>query len=171
MNKNSNKISLLTGITITFEYDNHLIKSWFSAISGLEKVFVDDVLVATNRSYSLNSTNSFLINGIPFSIISKSNLFMKPIIFTLLENNIPIKKQILNFSINKKMCFLLSLLYLMITVVFTEITLSLKLSSWYECAFFALMFISIFALHNKIFNVTIKKDVCIKNINKTINQT
>ena len=65
---NSKKVfSFTKGYTFSFEEDGVTIDAWFSAITGLEKVFINGNLVSSQRNISTNSTNSFSIGENEYS--------------------------------------------------------------------------------------------------------
>ena len=94
--------SFLKGYSFEFECEGHHIESWFSAFSGLEKVFVDGLLVASQRNLNKSSENRFFVDDPSCSTsLDASNLLKGPFVCTLLRDGEPIKKQRLVFPVPK----------------------------------------------------------------------
>ena len=95
--------SCIRGYSFTFKDNENHIQAWFSAISGKEKVFVNDELVSTQRNFSRSSVNTFSIDDDVYSTeIDVRNIFKGPFICTLFKNNKPFKrKKLLFHAINK----------------------------------------------------------------------
>ena len=51
--------SFLKGYSFLFDDDGRKIEAWFSALSGLEKVFVDGDLISSKRNVSTQTSNNF----------------------------------------------------------------------------------------------------------------
>ncbi|WP_085906336.1 hypothetical protein [Kiloniella majae] len=93
MSKNK-AFSFLRGYSFTFEDEGKEIRAWFSALSGLEQVYVDNKLVSSQRSFSRNSTNEFNIGSNCYSINMKAESLLKgPFVCTLSKNRMTHAKQ------------------------------------------------------------------------------
>ncbi|HOY21817.1 MAG TPA: hypothetical protein PK002_01620 [Cellvibrio sp.] len=93
------KISMFHGYTFVFNQDGKQIEAWFSALSGLEKVSVDGVLVSKRRNLSINSKNVFAIGGDNYATsLQAVNVLAGPFVCTLIKNNKAVKRQKLLYS-------------------------------------------------------------------------
>ncbi len=93
------EFSFTKGYTFTFEEDGAVIEAWFSAFSGLEKVFVNGELVSSKRNLSTDSTNSFSIGGDEYSTnLNAVSLMKGPFVCTLSKNGKEYKRQKLIFT-------------------------------------------------------------------------
>lgn len=93
------KISLFHGYSFVFNQDGKQIEAWFSALSGLEKITVDGVLIAKRRNLSVNSKNVFAIGGDNYATnLQTVNVLTGPFICTLIKNNKAVKRQKLLLS-------------------------------------------------------------------------
>jgi hypothetical protein len=92
------EFSFTKGYTFTFEEDGAVIEVWCSALSGLEKVFVNGELVSSQRNLSTNSTNSFSIGENEYSTnLNAVSLLKGPFVCTLSKNGKEYKRQKLIF--------------------------------------------------------------------------
>lgn len=90
--------SFRKGYTFSFEEEGSVIEAWFSALSGLEKVYVNGELVSSQRNLSTDSTNSFSIGPNEYSTtLSVVSLFKGPFVCTLSKNGNEYKRQKLLF--------------------------------------------------------------------------
>jgi len=86
MNKQK-EFSYTKGFSFLFEEGGSEIEAWFSAFSGLEKVFVNGELVSSQRNRSKNSTQIFKIGENEYSTNTQVNSVYKgPIVCTLNKN-------------------------------------------------------------------------------------
>ena len=93
------KISMFHGYTFVFNQDGKQIEAWFSALSGLEKVSVDGVLVSKRHNLSINSKNAFAISGDNYATsLQAVNVLTGPFVCTLTKNNKAVKRQKLLYS-------------------------------------------------------------------------
>ncbi len=93
------KISMFHGYTFVFNQDGKQIEAWFSALSGLEKITVDGVLVSKRRSLSLKSKHEFVMGSDNYATnLQVVNALAGPFVCTLTKNNNPIKRQKLVYS-------------------------------------------------------------------------
>lgn len=93
------KISLFHGYSFVFNQDGKQIEAWFSALSGLEKITVDGVLIAKRRNLSVNSKNVFAIGGDNYATnLQAVNVLTGPFICTLTKNSKAVKRQKLLYS-------------------------------------------------------------------------
>ncbi len=91
--------SCIQGYSFTFEDNENHIKAWFSALSGKEKVFVNEKLVSAQRNFSRNSVNTFSVNNDVYSTsLNVENIFKGPFTCTLTKNDKPYKRKILMFQ-------------------------------------------------------------------------
>lgn len=95
----NNKVaSLLRGYSFSFEDEGNQIKAWFSALSGLEQVYVNGKLVASQRNFSKKSSNTFSISGNEYSTSMAAISILKgPFVCTLTKNGRVLKRQKLIF--------------------------------------------------------------------------
>lgn len=155
-------MSFINGFSFCFHFEGHFIKCWFSMLTGLEKVFVDDILVSINRSYKYKTKNNFLINGESFSTTMNTISILKgPFVCTLLKNNIPILRQRLSYSLNIKHVIILFLIVSILAVPIALISYYLKLPNWVDNMYTILVCIFIIALHNKYMDIAIEEESCI----------
>ena len=90
--------SLTKGYSFSFEDEGKEIQAWFSALSGLEKVYVDGELVSSQRNLSTDSSNVFSIGQNEYSTNLKvASLLKGPFICTLSKNGNKYKRQKLIF--------------------------------------------------------------------------
>ena len=152
---NESNISLTKGFTFSFEDDGNSIDAWFSAFSGLEKVYVNGVLVCSQRNFSRNSKTTFKIGTNEYSIdINAKSLLKGPFICTLNRNGQAYKRQKLLFPKPKKRAKISSLLtsFLIFLVVGTLFGLAhsyWQLPSEFIYIFIALVLIIVTSLNSK----------------------
>lgn len=90
--------SLTKGYSFLFEDEGKKIETWFSALSGLEKVYVDGELVSSQRNLSTDSSNVFSIGPNEYSTNMKAVSLLKgPFVCTLIKNGKEYKRQKLVF--------------------------------------------------------------------------
>lgn len=95
---NDKQFSFSKGYSFQFLEGEYQIQAWFSSFSGREKVFVNGNLVANQRNYSADSTNSFVVNENSYATnLYVGNLFKGPFTCTLYKNGEPYKRQKLIF--------------------------------------------------------------------------
>lgn len=91
--------SFLKGYSFFFNDEGAEIRAWFSALTGLERIYVNGVLVSSQRNISINSTNNFQVGGCAYAInISVENLIKGTVVCTLSKNGIAYKCKKLVFS-------------------------------------------------------------------------
>jgi hypothetical protein len=116
--------SLRKGFTFSFEDEGSTIDAWFSAFTGLEKVYVNGELISSQRNLSTDSTNSFNIGVNQYSTnLNAESILKGPFVCTLSKNGDAYKRQRLLFPkakpSSKGMSFLVSfLLFLVLGVLF-----------------------------------------------------
>ena len=108
--------SLRKGYSFSFNEDGNQISAWFSSISGLEKIYVNDELITSQRNISKNSTNTFVVDGTEYSInLDVVSIRKGPFVCTLSKNGKPYKRRKLVFSMHEvqksKFNFLLQLVF------------------------------------------------------------
>lgn len=95
--------SFLKGYSFSFEDDGNQIDAWFSAYSGLEKVFVNGQLVSKQRNLSTDSTSTFKLGNHEYSInLNAKSLLKGPFICTLTKDGENYKRQKLVFPLNEE---------------------------------------------------------------------
>ncbi len=93
------KISMFHGYSFVFNQDGKQIEAWFSALSGLEKITVDGVLISKRRNFSVNSKNEFAIGSDKYATsLQAVNVLTGPFVCTLTKNSKAVKRQKLLFS-------------------------------------------------------------------------
>lgn len=91
--------SFIKGYTFSFKEEGTLIEAWFSALSGLEKVYVNGELVSSQRNIATDSTNSFSVGANEYSTNLKVVSLLKgPLVCTLIKNGKEHMRQRLIFS-------------------------------------------------------------------------
>ena len=116
--------SLRKGFSFSFEDEGNTIDAWFSAFSGLEKVYVNEELISSQRNLSTDSTNSFNIGVNEYSTnLNAVSLLKGPFVCTLSKNGDAYKRQRLLFPkatpSSKGMSFLISfMLFIVLGVLF-----------------------------------------------------
>jgi len=119
----NDSFSITKGCFFIFEDNGNQIKAWFSALSGKETIFVNNVIVSTGKNYSRNSVSKFRIKNDNYSISLIVKSFIKgPFVCTLSKNEKPFKRKslIFNNSIrknNKKYFFYSTILYIVIGII------------------------------------------------------
>ena len=90
--------SFRKGYTFSFEEEGNAIDAWFSAFSGLEKVYLNGELVCCQRNLSTDSTNSFYIGAKEYSTnLNAVSVLKGPFVCTLSKNGKEYKRQKLVF--------------------------------------------------------------------------
>lgn len=98
MNNISSQFSFCKGYSFKFEDESNVIEPWFSSFSGLEKVRVNNVLIAEQRNLSTNSLTSFDIQGTSYKTnLEVKSLFKGPFVCSLFKNGELFKQQKLVF--------------------------------------------------------------------------
>lgn len=94
----NNSFSFLKGYSFQFDIDGNEVVAWFSAFSGREKIFVNGKLIASQRNYSTNSTNKFVLNGKEYlTTLKVASLLRGPCVCTLSKEGVAIKRKKLVF--------------------------------------------------------------------------
>lgn len=109
--------SLTKGYSFLFEDEGNKIEAWFSALSGLEKVYVNGKLASSQRNLSTNSSNVFNIGSNEYSTNLKAcSIFKGPFVCTLSKNGKEFKRQKLFFPQveTKKLPFLVKFSFFII---------------------------------------------------------
>lgn len=99
---NKKAFGFIKGYSFLFEDEGNKIEAWFSAFSGLEKVYIYGNLISSQRNLSTNSSNSFNIGSNKYSTNLKAeNIFKGPFVCTLSKNGAEYKRQKLVFPQSK----------------------------------------------------------------------
>jgi len=139
--------SIFKGANFYFKEEGHIINSWFSSFSGLEKVLVNGALVSKQRNLSMKSHQPFEIDGISYKTeFSTTNLFKGPFVCTLYKNDVPHKiKKLVFFDEKKKVPFFMKFwFYLILGVVFGFSKSFLNLPNWTFYIFIGVVFIFVY---------------------------
>jgi hypothetical protein len=89
---NTSGASLTNGVWFVFPLGQRTIRAWGSAASGLERIYVDHVVVSERRSASRRSTHEFTIEGEPYSVtFVTGGRFRMQLDCTLARSDIPLK--------------------------------------------------------------------------------
>lgn len=145
--------SLMKGYSFSFEDEGKEIKAWFSALSGLEKIYVDGELVSSQRNISTNSSNNFKIGPNEYSTNMKVvSLIKGPFVCTLTKNGREYKRQKLVFHKalvqSKKLPFIVELtFYIVLGGLFGFASSHWQLPKDSIYAFLALLFVVVFFYH------------------------
>lgn len=123
---NKNIFSCIKGYSFTFDVEDHHINAWFSAISGLEKVFVNGKLVASQRSFSKKSTNQFKIGENEYSTTLQIESLLKgPFVCTLNKNGKDVRRQRLVFPRSKGEKKKVQLIIQLVAIILLGVTFSI----------------------------------------------
>jgi len=116
-------ISYVKGYTFSFKDEGNIIDAWFSCLSGLEKIFVNGVLVSKKRNYSKDSSSTFKVGENEYSTtIHVKNILIGPFVCTLNKNGKAYGRQKLVFI---KMRDLLNLKFIVSAVSLVTIAAAL----------------------------------------------
>jgi hypothetical protein len=146
--------SIIKGYSFEFQEEGHQIEAWFSALSGLEKVYIDGELVSSQRNLSKNSTNTFKIGVNEYSTNMKVISLLKgPFVCTLSKNGFIYRRQKLIFPNVKRNLLLMLLFCIGLSVAFEMAKKYLQLQNESVYIFIILIISLIF-----IFNLKTSKD-------------
>ena len=73
--------SFYNGYTFSFDVEGNNIQAWFSTLSGLEKIYVNGDLVASQRSFKRKTSNSFSLSGIQYTTVFENKGIFKGTFF------------------------------------------------------------------------------------------
>lgn len=145
--------SFLKGYAFSFEDEGNNIQAWFSALSGLEKVYVNGDLVTSQRNYSKKSSLSFSISGNSYTRhMEVTSLLKGPFVCTLTKNSRILQRQKLIFSRpeTKVLPFFKKLwIWVIIGVAAGVMSSILNLPDWTFYVFTAIVFFSVFSYYAK----------------------
>ncbi|WP_444932887.1 hypothetical protein [Microbulbifer sp. JTAC008] len=147
--------SFTKGYTFIFEEDGAVVEAWFSALSGLEKVFVNGELVSSQRNLSTDSTNNFSIGENEYSTnLNVVSLLKGPFVCTLSKNGKEYKRQKLVFPkaepSRKGLPFIIRLsFFILLGACFGVASSYSQFSKESIYVFIALIFVVVFAYHSK----------------------
>lgn len=147
---NKKAFSFFKGYSFLFQEDENKIEAWFSAFSGLEKVYVNSVLTSSQRNLSTNSTNKFKIGDNEYtSNLNAISLLKGPVICTLSKNGKPYKRQKLLFPManqkNNKFSFLVRFMFFIsIGVIFGVAKSYWQLPKETTYVFLAVLFVIVY---------------------------
>jgi hypothetical protein len=148
--------SIFRGYTFSFEDEGNKIEAWFSGLSGMEKVYVNKKLISSKRSYSRNSSNTFLISENNYSISMKVISLLKgPFICTLTKNGQILRRQKIVFPqpAKKNLPFFTKLWFWLIAgATFGVIKAFLNFPDWTLFVFAGASFLFIFIYFIKFYN-------------------
>lgn len=145
--RHGQSFSFLRGYTFTFEDEGREIAAWFSAFSGLEKVYVNDELVARQRSYAYDSSSRFEIEGDVYETRFRAESILRgPYLCTLIKNGNDYKCQKLVFPTakrNKRFSqHLIELVpYVVLGAIFAVFEIYFDLPEWSLYLFVGIVFI------------------------------
>lgn len=149
MNKKK-AFSFIKGYTFLFQEGENQIEAWFSNFTGLEKVYVNGVLITSQRNLSTNSTNTFKIGDNEYTTnLHVVSLLKGPFTCTLSKNGNPYKRQKLLFPMvnqkNYKFSFLgRFILFISIGAVFGVAKSYWQLPKETTYIFLAVLFVMVF---------------------------
>lgn len=151
--------SFLKGYSFSFEDEGRKIESWFSALSGQEKVFMDGTLVSSKINISKAAFHEFSIAEDSYSTkLTTVDPFRGPFECTLSKNGKEIKRQKLIFppapslkSTFRKISYWLSclfylLLYSLVIFAFVLAKVYWNLPEESYLAFFIVLLVLSFAI-------------------------
>ena len=147
--QSKNQFSFLKGYTFSFEDDGQSVDAWFSAFSGLEKVFINGKLVSSQRNFSKHSRNNFSIGTNQYhTSLDVTSLFKGPFTCTLFKNDQEIKKQRLVFprktGKSKYSFFIILAICFMVGAGFGVVKNNFNLPGWSTYLFLIVVFIYVF---------------------------
>ena len=149
------KFSFTKGFTFFFEDEGCTIDAWFSAFSGLEKVYVNGELISSQRTLSTDSTNSFNVGANEYSTnLNTASLLKGPFVCTLIKNGKAYRRQKLLFPkakpSSKGMSFLVSfLLFIVLGTLFGFARSYWQLPSESIYIFMAVLSVIVFPFYSK----------------------
>ena len=92
--------SFTKGSTIFFRDGHDRVRLWFSTFSGLQRVFFNDRLVSSKRTFNMSAQSHFIIDHKVYSIdIVTKSLRIGPIECTLSRNAVPIQRKTIVFAV------------------------------------------------------------------------
>ncbi|MET0355478.1 MAG: hypothetical protein ABW044_01810, partial [Cellvibrio sp.] len=83
----NSEFSFLRGVSFVFNDDGNEIKAWFSAFTGLEKVYVNGALVLSQRNLSIKSKSTFQIDNNLYSVVFQVENFLNGTVMCTLSRN------------------------------------------------------------------------------------
>lgn len=112
---NKSVFSFRKGYSFVFSDEGKEIKAWFSALTGLERIYVDGVMVSSQRNLSKNSNSEIKIGTNDYSTnMNVASISKGPFVCTLYKNGQAYKRQRLVFPKSGKLklttIFVLSIL-------------------------------------------------------------
>ncbi|MDF1743055.1 MAG: hypothetical protein P1V19_05130 [Gimesia sp.] len=112
---NKKSFSFRKGYSFSFDDDGRNIEAWFSALSGMEKVFVDGALISSQRTLSKESSHNFIIGEDSYSTrMDAVSLFKGPFLCTLSKNGKEFKRQKLVYNARGKLSYWLWCLFYLV---------------------------------------------------------
>jgi hypothetical protein len=115
----ASKASFAGGFWFVFHDGGRTIRAWGSALSGLERVYVDDAVVSQGRNLEREGVHQFAIGGIGYSITFKNSSVLKgPLVCRLEKNGLVIKSLSCSYRRNVPMLIALFLTMIAIVVLF-----------------------------------------------------
>ena len=156
MNKISDESGggLIRGVCFVINDVENIIKVWISSMSGMERIYFNEVLVSEKRSTSLKSEHNFVIDGDEFKVnIEVISIIKGKLLCILSKNNTIIKK--LGSKFNKvSYGFVFMLIIIMSFVLYAVLGMYVDIPKWVLILFITLVFIfKFFANKNDIFIV------------------
>lgn len=147
--------SFFRGYSFSFKTEGCYIEAWFSSFSGLEKVFVNGVLVSSQRNFSKDSTSAFKIGENEYSTtLQVKNLLKGPFVCTLSKNGTAFKRQRLVFpqenNQSRKVPYLFQfLLFILLGIVFSVSKSFFDLPEASNYIFLSILFLLVFVYQYK----------------------
>lgn len=137
------EVSPIKGYSFNFECEGHCIDAWVSVFSGLERVFVDGMLVAEQRNFNKHSRNTFSVGNATCSTsLDVESLLKGPFVCTFIRNGRPFKRQSLvlpSFAAPKKRLWYQLGLFAIIGAALGTIESYFVLPSWFFWVSFVLI--------------------------------
>ena len=151
MNKISDESGggLIRGVCFESNDVENIIKVWISSMSGMERIYFNEVLVSEKRSTSLKSECDFVIDGDEFKVnIEVINIINGKLLCILSKNNTVIKK--LGCKFNKvSYGFVFMLIIIMSFVLYAIFGMYIDIPKWGLILFITLVFAFKFFMSKK----------------------
>lgn len=123
--------SKFKGIWFVFSVGQNTIRAWCSALSGLERVYVDSVLVSEHRSWKRSNTHTFAVAGEEYAVAFRSvSLLQGEIECCLLKHDQAIRTYLAKYLLRKPISAVHLLLGLAAGLAVGFLTYYFKLSLW-----------------------------------------
>lgn len=140
---------LIRGVCFVINDAENIIKVWISSMSGMERVYFNDVLVSDKRSATLKSEHEFFIEGNKFKVNIEVISFIKgKLLCTLTKNNDVIKELGSKFN-NTSYGYIFTLIIIMSFVLYAVLSMYIDIPRWILILFISLVFVFKFFMNKQ----------------------